>query len=93
MSLVCLLSGPPERPSNLQYSEVTHNSAKLGWTSGFNMGSTQYFVILRLTEDGLEYEVKTHIKTGFRRARSVLTKELMAALVAESKYSQSEIFK
>lgn len=53
--------GPPERPSNLQYSEVTHNSAKLGWTSGFNMGSTQYFVILRLTEDGLEYEYSRHI--------------------------------
>ncbi|XP_045210118.1 hemicentin-2-like [Mercenaria mercenaria] len=46
--------GAPETPFNLNYSDVTWNSVRLYWTSGFDMGSRQYFFI-RMLQGGNSY--------------------------------------
>ncbi|XP_053372713.1 twitchin-like [Mercenaria mercenaria] len=43
--------GKPEAPSNLRFSDVTFDSVKLQWTSGFDMGSRQQFIVLILYRD------------------------------------------
>ncbi|XP_045210119.2 roundabout homolog 3-like [Mercenaria mercenaria] len=42
--------GFPEMPYNLSYSDVTWNSVRLYWTSGFDMGARQHFIIRKLVE-------------------------------------------
>ncbi|XP_045208477.2 lachesin-like [Mercenaria mercenaria] len=41
--------GAPETPTNLQFSDVTFDSVKLQWTSGFDMGSQQHFIVMKLS--------------------------------------------
>ncbi|XP_053372875.1 hemicentin-1-like [Mercenaria mercenaria] len=41
-------NGPPERPTNFHSSDITYNSVKLQWTSGFDMGSKQHFIVMKL---------------------------------------------
>ena len=43
--------GSPRAPWDLTYSEVTENSVRLDWKSGFDMGSRQHFVIYRVFND------------------------------------------
>ena len=45
-----VLSGPPERPTSLSYTDVTYNSAKIHWVSAFNGGTQQYFVVIRFVD-------------------------------------------
>ncbi|XP_060600103.1 hemicentin-1-like [Ruditapes philippinarum] len=40
--------GPPETPTNFHYSDVTYDSVRLRWTSGFDMGSRQHFIVMKL---------------------------------------------
>ena len=53
----CIILGNPLRPTNLDYFEVTQNSVRLTWNSGFDMGSQQHFVVVRLY-DGERYKVQ-----------------------------------
>ncbi|KAH3700748.1 hypothetical protein DPMN_075727 [Dreissena polymorpha] len=38
--------GPPEAPRDLFVSHVTYDAALLSWTSGYDMGSRQYFFVM-----------------------------------------------
>ena len=40
-----VVMGPPDTPTELIVSEVTHNSVGLSWTPGFDGGMKQYFSI------------------------------------------------
>ncbi|XP_060600112.1 nephrin-like [Ruditapes philippinarum] len=44
-----LADGKPETPTQLQISDVTSDSVTLQWTSGFDMGSRQHFIVMELS--------------------------------------------
>ena len=44
-TVVTFYVGPPEKPRNLTYSDLTSNSVTLHWISGYDMGSAQRFFI------------------------------------------------
>lgn len=57
--------GPPERPRSLSYSNLTYNSVKLHWVSGFDGGSQQHFVVIRFVDgDYVEFSSKIYERTS-----------------------------
>ena len=46
-----VIVGSPQAPWDLTYSDVTENSVRLHWKSGYDMGSRQHFVIYRVFND------------------------------------------
>ncbi|KAL4228936.1 ommatidial rotation [Mactra antiquata] len=43
-------NGKPEAPTNIQFSHVTDTSVTIRWTPGYDMGSKQHFIIMKLYE-------------------------------------------
>ena len=41
------ITGLPETPKNLTYSDLTHNSVTLHWAAGYDGGLAQHFIIIR----------------------------------------------
>ena len=54
-----LTSGPPEAPTKLKFSDVTSDSVRLHWVSGYDMGSKQHFVVLKYI-GGSFIQVRVH---------------------------------
>ena len=52
LKILLVSLGPPEKPYNLEITDITHDSAKLRWTSGYDMGFPQHFLVLRYEGDG-----------------------------------------
>ncbi|WAR06042.1 hypothetical protein MAR_021411, partial [Mya arenaria] len=40
-------NGHPEMPTNVSISDVTYDSVTITWTSGFDMGSSQHFIVMK----------------------------------------------
>ena len=47
-----VFTGPPQRPTHLAVSDITNNSAGLHWTSRYDGGSQQYFIVFKLDDSG-----------------------------------------
>ncbi|XP_052806622.1 hemicentin-2-like [Mya arenaria] len=41
-------NGYPETPTNVSISDVTYDSVTITWTSGFDMGSRQHFIVMKM---------------------------------------------
>ena len=48
MIILIMFAGPPQRPMDLRYYDLTHDSVHLEWFAGFDMGSIQHFLVLRV---------------------------------------------
>ena len=66
-----MFAGPPQRPMDLRYYDLTHDSVHLEWLAGFDMGSIQHFLVLRVY-DGVTVVV-SDILTGKRNATTILS--------------------
>ena len=92
-----VVMGPPDTPTELSVSDVTHNSVHLSWTPGFDGGMEQYFRIKYdriLDRDEIHVDVypnDTH--TGFELEPGTSYEISIKALnkIFESPYSETII--